>query len=123
MAFDNLEEKTKRYIFERRTLQLKLSSLYRCAVPCPCSTNIICPLYILSVGFIDVEIIGKEKDKRYCSFHLDISSSISLSLSLSPFLFFSFSHRVSTRSHCYYNYCFLVDDMPRRNLWLMVDQE
>ena len=31
---------------------------------CPCLTNvvvIIYPMYVLSVGFIDVEIIGKER--------------------------------------------------------------
>lgn len=77
--------------------QVKLfSSLYRCVeFLCPCLTNvvvIICSLYIvLSVGFIDVEIIGKEKgreqDKRdilvfiltYLRF---ASSSFSPSLSL-----------------------------------------
>ncbi len=99
----------------KKTLQLNLSSLYRCAFICPCLTNvvvIICSLDVLSVGFIDVEIIGKERQKRidkiYSSLHLDIS----------PFFF-----TASTKSYCYYNYCFLVDNMSRRNLKLMVDQE
>ncbi len=49
---------------KKKTLRLKLSMPYRCVLICPCLTNvvvIICPLYILSVGFIDVEIIGKER--------------------------------------------------------------
>ena len=40
--------------------------LYRCVLICPCLTNvvvIVCSLYVLSVGFIDVEIIGNERER------------------------------------------------------------